>query len=756
MLIGASWRALKRYRNAIGLLFWFVMAAVWGSVYSQIILNQQLPESLIKQDIWIQGTVKDLPQQRAHALRFTFKLDSSQPNLEGFHSDILLNWYDKPYPDLKAGQRWRIKARLKPAHGSLNIGGFDYEKWLFSKSVRATGYVRETELAVLLSPATSWYFFESARSDIKQFVESENLPFSGIIKALAIAERSDISDVQWQVFRDTGTAHLIAISGLHIGLIAGIAYFLGQFLWRHTLLVRTQYPAQHIGRFTALIAALIYAALAGFTLPTLRALLMLLAYFALQGLRRNPRVFFSLGVVLCWVLVLDPLAPLGAGFWLSFCAVAAIAYIIAPAKKVDIERDYEIEPLKLKEKISRWFVASWRVQWAVFIALIPLLLLFFGQISIISLLANLIAIPLLGMVVVPLVLLAMVFLGLGAPSIASELLTLSDALIGLIWPMLNSLASWPYAIWQTAMPSLWALGLSFVGVLILLSPKLGKIKWLGALAFIPLFYSVDTPRRAAEFEVNVLDVGQGLAVLVQTQHHALLYDAGIKYEQGFDSGEAIVLPVMRQQPIKQLDVAIASHENRDHYGGLPAVLKRYPDAEIFSPAAFYANSKVCRHGLQWQWGEVTFAFLSPKPGNLETDNNASCVLKISSAFGSVLLTGDIEKELERVLTNALDADVLIVPHHGSKTSSTRPFIKAVSPTLAVFSAGWLNRFSHPHPTVVARYQAQNIQRLNTADTGQIQILFKQQGISAVPLRAIKPAYWRTDDAALTPVVFTPN
>ena len=479
--------------------------------------------------MWANGTVQNLPQQRARALRFKFKIDSLEYDSRhyAYSGDVLLNWY-KPYPELKTGQRWRLKLRLKPAHGSLNPGGFDYEQWLFSQGIRSIGYVRDTHTAILLHPAGLAFRVDQFRAYIKQFIDSQRLKYGGLLNALSVGVRTGISDTQWQIFRNTGTAHLIAISGLHIGMVAGIAYFLGNLLWRHTMLVRTHYPAQRVALIMAILAAIIYAALAGFSLPTLRALLMLVAYFSLQLLRRNPGNLFSLGFVLLVVLLSDPLAPLGAGFWLSFAAVTAIA--LATRKKHASFRDENGNrvPTAFKQKFKRRFSRWWQIQGAVFIGLLPLTLFFFQQASIVTLRANFIAIPVIASFVVPLILLARVCLSLNLTSLSVGLLTAADRLVGWLWPVLQTLSEWPFSIWESASPALWIMLVCMTGTIILLTPALGKTRVLGALGFLPLFLSTTPELEPGSFKLYMLDVGQGLAVVVERQGHALLYDAGIK------------------------------------------------------------------------------------------------------------------------------------------------------------------------------------------------------------------------------------
>jgi competence protein ComEC len=358
-------------------------------------------------------------------------------------------------------------------------------------------------------------------------------------------------------------------------------------------------------------------------------------------------------------------------------------------------------PTAFKQKFKRRFSQWWQIQGAVFIGLLPLTLFFFQQASIVTLLANFIAIPVIASFVVPLILLALVCLSLNLTSLSVGLLTAADRLVGWLWPVLQTLSEWPFSIWESASPALWTMLVCMTGTIILLTPALGKTRVLGALGFLPLFLSTTPELEPGSFKLHMLDVGQGLAVVVETQGHALLHDAGIKYPSGFDSGSAIVLPFLRQKRISHLDAVVASHDNLDHSGGLKSVLAEHPTAKRYASAAFYPLSEPCRAGMEWQWEGVNFTFLHPMPDNRKSDNNDSCVLKVESGFGSALLTGDIEHESEQnMLQNAYnkikDTDVLLMPHHGSKTSSTTAFIDAVKPQLAIVSAGFLNRFKHPH------------------------------------------------------------
>lgn len=743
---GLLWKIRPALRAPLLVIALVLAGMLWGTLYGYRTLNQALPEPLVNQDVWVTGSIASLPSERGRALRFRFTIESMvgvSADAE-FTGSTQLSWYE-PYPALQAGQRWRLKVRLKPAHGSLNPGGFDYAQWLFLNRLRATGYVRDGKQAVLLGQVRGLPEIDRLRDKIRRFIDAQSLANGGLIQALAVGVRSGISQDQWRVFRRTGTAHLVAISGLHIGMVAGVAYFLGLLVWRHSFLTRSLFPAQYAARLAALSMALIYAALAGFSLPTQRALLMLVVYFALQGLGRNPGALFSLGFVLLVVLICNPLAPLGASLWLSFGAVAAIAWQMRsryPLSGSDTGPGTGARAGRVKRVLTQW----WGVQWAVFIGLLPLNLFFFQQMSLVTLPANALAIPVIAMLVVPLVLLALLCLVLNLTLISSFTLLFSDRILAGLWHVLQSLAQLPFSVWVSAAPPLWQVILCALGAMLLLSPALGRRRFSGMVCFIPLFIHWPAAWEEGDFSVHLLDVGQGLAVVVETGDHVLVYDAGVKYPGGFDAGSAVVLPFLRKQQLGNVDVVVASHQNLDHIGGVGAVVEANPDARIYASAAFYPASSPCKASLAWQWDGVSFRFLSPQPGNRESGNNQSCVLRVESRFGSALLSGDIETRAERALLanreeQPGDVDLLLVPHHGSKSSSTQAFLDALRPRLAVLSAGYLNRFGHPHQQVIERYRVHGIPVLNTATSGWIVVNFSRAGIQATPWRSVHRRYW---------------
>jgi len=756
LYIGAWW--LSIFALMISIRLWpasrrlyltmllFASGALWGSLIGQQNLHRVLPEQLIRQDVQARGTVLDIPRRGRRSLRFQLDIEALKyrGKLQSYRGPVILNCY-APCPAFKVGQVWQLKLRLKPAHGSLNPGGFNYSKWLFSQSIRATGYVREPATATLLKTANASNRITQLRADIQQFIESRQLRHGGVLAALAVGLRDNISEHQWQVFRRTGTAHLIAISGLHIGMVAAIGYFLGSLIWRHSLLARSQIPAQSVARLAAILAATAYAALAGFALPTLRALLMLIAYFMLISLRRNPGVRFGLGLILMVVLIFDPLAALGASLWLSFTAVTAIAI----ASSMRPKQDANTVPERLANsthKLQRWFASGWHAQWAVFIGLLPISLVFFQQVSLVSLMANFVAIPVVAMAVVPIILLALLLWLSHIEQAAFMLFMLADTLLSLLWQMLETLSDLPLSIWVSGAPSTWALLLSLISVGLMLKADLGRMRHFAALGLLPLFLRLPESWPDGRYEVQILDVGQGLSMVIQTAGHSLLYDAGARYDSGFDSGTAIVIPFLRQQHIRRLDVAVISHDNLDHYGGMPKTLQEITAQDRYSAAGFYPQSEPCQQGQSWNWDGVQFAFLNPPSQSEKADNNASCVLKISSRYGSILLPGDIEREAEKQLlvserTEISNIDVLLSPHHGSKTSSTKEFLSALNPQLVIISAGYLNRFNHPSPKIVARYENHNSEVLNTSNSGWIRLSFEDAGIDAQAWRAVFRRYW---------------
>jgi len=703
----------------------FVTGVLWAIVFAMVRLSDRLPESLEGINIPVKGLIVDLPEQDERQTRFDFIVTESAQKLP---SKLRLSWY---YPDqaIKAGQYWSFTIKLKRPHGSLNPGGFDYERWLFTQGIGAAGYVRPDSKPVLLGRDSAWTNISVWRqriTDRLSFLLSES-PSLGLIKALTIGDGNGITQQQWDVFRKTGTTHLVVISGSHVGLIAGLAYFLVLKVWAWTGLLR--WSPQRVAAVAAMLVAVFYAGLAGFSVPAQRAVIMLAVVMLAIILQRNTRPFNTLAVALFAVLAFDPLAVLAVGFWLSFLAVSLIIYVVAGRLS---KSGYMLEGIK--------------INWATSVGLSPLLLFFFQQVSLISPLANFIAVPVISLLAVPLSLLAVVLM-FGFPLLASKLFMVVDTALQGLWWLLVRLAELPLATISHAQPSVWALVFALPGVLLLLAPRGMPARWLSLIMFLPLVFTPANKPKAGSINMTLLDVGQGLSVVVQTENHWLVYDTGAKFSAESDMGRSVVLPFLRRQGADKIDRLIISHGDNDHIGGALSLMHGMPTEQVLTSVPQQLSDYsplMCEAGQSWSWDNVTFTLLSPQHPFV-SDNDNSCVLKIESEQGAVLLTSDIEMAAESWLVetygNHLKAKVLISPHHGSKTSSTYEFLQAVQPVYVLIPAGYRNQFGHPHQEVLDRYQQIKAQWLNTADSGAISLGVKDGLWQVQSLRDTESKYW---------------
>ncbi|NOT85649.1 MAG: DNA internalization-related competence protein ComEC/Rec2 [Methylococcaceae bacterium] len=709
------------------LVFAFFAGWLWAGLFAfWHLTHTRLPAALEGQELAVQGSITSLPQHDERKTRFDFKITKAT---EGVPTKLKLSWYHPQQP-LKAGQRWAFNVKLKQPHGLLNPGGFDYERWLFTQGVGATGYIRQPEQAQRLGQETPLQNITVLRQNIADHISAfTSLRYPGFIKALTIGDTTDISAEQWQVLRKTGTLHLIAISGSHISLIAGLIYLLTRWMWARTPLLQTS--PQRIAAIAAIGIALFYALLAGFTLPTQRALIMLSVVMISLLWQRHIQATQTLAIAMGLILLSDPLAVLSAGFWLSFLAVALIFFMISGRLA----------------KPNYW-VGVFKIHSMMAFGLAPILLCFFQQISLISPFANLIAVPVISFLIVPLALIAVLLLSV-APSLAHLLLSAVDFSLAQLWWLLTILAEWPYAVVTGITASTFAMGLATIGGLVLFMPRGLPGRWLGGILCLPLFFNAPKPLAPGSLRVTLLDVGQGLATVIQTTGHVLIFDTGIKFSEHADSGQSVLLPFLAQQGIQHLDGLIISHGDNDHIGGTAAVIASYKPDWLYTSVPQllpgYAPQP-CVQGQHWLWDNVEFTMLSPKPAGFLTENDNSCVLHIKTANGSILLTGDIEKTAEAWLVDsygqALKANVLIAPHHGSNTSSSSEFLQRVAPEVILIPSGYRNPFHFPHPAVLQRYQAQHANWLNTADQGAIQVDISAAGTKTTPYRAQAGKYWQ--------------
>jgi len=699
----------KHYKTlSLGLVF-FLLGFAWMGVISTQVLNAQIAEKYLNKPILVTGEIIELPEKTKRNTKFFFKAKSP------FKGQLKLSWYARKkafVPDLQVGDTWELLLKIKRNNGYQNLGGFDYEQWLFYKHIDATGYVKTSPSNQLINTNRSISSINKIRQIIRQTLSPilTQQEFGGVLNALVIGDRSLITNQHWELFRATNTTHLSVISGLHIGLISGLIFLLMQFLWRQSMYLCLKVPAPIVAAYFGLIAALLYALIAGFSIPTSRAFIMASVVFLSIILRRHHNTWQLYGIALFLVLLNNPISVFSIGFWLSFYVVAVIIYGTRQHQQ------------------KHWLYRLIYIQLLISLSTLPLTIWFFSTGSIISPIANLLAIPAFSFAVTPLALIGALLTFSGLEYLAMIVFSVANQVLIYLAMILQQLQQFEFSQWHYAQTSSIDLALFILATLIAISPKGLKLRWLSipilGLMFITPVQKI--PRNSVL--ITVLDVGQGLANVVQTSNHTLLFDTGAKYSSGFNLGDSVIIPFLHAKHIQHLDKVIISHGDNDHIGGFKSISENFEIKEILTsvPEKIQAKTTRCQAGQQWQWDGVSFTILSPNKNTQLKGNNTSCVLKISTAKHSALLTGDIEKEAEsHLLKNTpqkLKSTLLIAPHHGSKTSSTQPFLTAVSPTLALFSSGFKNRFQHPHKTIIARYQYNNIKTLNTNCTGQIDIL----------------------------------
>ena len=762
LYFGQSQTYLRRLSN---FLIASLLGFVWAANFAAIRLSDELPVNWQQKSITIVGVVASLPEVTERGERFKFNVEKILTPEVTTPKHISLNFYrdrQSPKPEnapaltnfFRAGERWQFTVRLKRPHTTYNPHGFDFEAWALAENMRATGSIHSKSGYKKLSNFV-WrpsYIVENMREKIGNRISQAlvNKPYAGIIRALVVGDDSQISADDWNVFLRTGVNHLMSISGLHITMLAGLAFAVTSFFWRRMPSLVMRMPTRKAATILGLVVAVLYALLAGMSVPTQRTLYMLVSFALALLLGKNLAISRALAIAVLVVVMVDPWAVIAPGFWLSFGAVALIAYITVG----------RLKPLSA-------FKTAVHTQWAITLGLLPLLIAMFGQASVISPIANAFAIPVISLLVVPLSI-------MGSIIPVNFILHTAHFLFQLCMHGLVFLSSLPS--WQQAAPPIWALLIAMLGVVWLLLPRGFPQRWLGFVLLLPLFF-VSPPKIAeGEMRATVLDVGQGLAVTIQTKNHTFLYDAGPKFSAQSDAGSKIVVPFLRSADIKKLDGFIVSHNDIDHSGGAASVLAQQPVTWLmssFDTTVIHPKKSIkCFAGQTWLWDKVQFEVLYPplesyQNANLK-DNNRSCVVKVNSQYGSLLLTGDIEKEAENALLESvidsdalqasiheasgdaissrsvsqLKSDVIIAPHHGSKTSSTREFVQAVGAQHTIFTVGYLNRFKHPKPLIVKRFNESGALTYRSDYQGALTIDFtRANNISINALRQTQPRYW---------------
>ncbi len=713
-------------KHSIVLFFWYSSGFVWATIVAHQFLNTKLPSAIEGQEILVTGIISSIPKRNSRRTNFEFTLHSVLHNNKSYNSPkkIILNWYGKT-PKLIPDDKWQFVIKLKKPYSLQNPGGFDYEAWIFQNNIDAKGYVRKSELNKLLQSNSSLFSFTRIRFNLKQKISLiTNSPYRAIILALLIGDKSEITPEQWQIFRKTGTSHLIAISGLHIGLIAGLVFFISRWLWGYYSWGVEVLPSPKFAALLAIISALLYSAMAGFSLPTQRALIMLCVIMISILIDVRAQSWNTLAIALLLVLLLSPFAVMNPGFWLSFSAVGIILYFT----KITQNRIN-----KLYSTLYNWSL----IQLVIGIGLVPLVLLFFNETSIISPVANLIIVPLFSFVIVPMVFIAGCLLFI-LPFISNVLLTIVAYILNLSWIFLEFLAGLSFATIQINGLTASAFIFLCLAITVLLLPRQFPVKWLSIIFFLPLLFTKYEKPEAGTVKITLLDVGQGLSVVVQTHDHVLVYDTGPGYSKNFNAGKNVVIPFLKSNGIGTVDMVVISHGDNDHIGGLRAIIGSLNVKQIYTSVPAKVNSRTklknatlqaqyCDSEKQWTWDGVDFQFIHPQPESTLIKNNASCVLMISSGGvgqnNSILLTGDIEAKAETdIIENStldIHANIIIAPHHGSKTSSTQAFINKVKPDYVLYAVGYRNRYRFPNEIVSDRYQQLGVTELATSEYGAI-------------------------------------
>lgn len=672
----------------------FLCALSWACVSAHWALDDRLPAQLDGRTLWLQGQVVGLPEVADGVVRF--QLEQVVSRRDKLPARLRLAWYDGP--TLRAGETWRLAVRLKRPHGLVNPQAFDYEAWLLAQRIGATGTVKRGERLAPAHGAGAW------RDRLRQhLLETPAHGREGALAALVLGDDSGLSTADWQVLQNTGTVHLMVISGQHIGLLAALLYGLVAGLARLGWWPR-HWPWLPWACILAFSGALAYGFLAGFAVPVQRACVMVGLVLLWRWRFRHLGVGLPVLLALLAVLLGEPLASLQPGFWLSFGAVLLLILIFSG-----------------RLAVWPWWQSLLRAQWAMAIGLLPLLLALGLPVSASGPLANLLAVPVVGLVV-PLALLGTLLLPL--PGVGAALLWLAGWLLDLLFELLARLALWLPAWLPSDLP-FWAWLLVALGALVLLLPAALPMRSLGGLLLLPLLFTAQQRPEQGMAEVWLLDVGQGLAVLVRTQEHDLLYDAGPRFGE-FDTGERVVLPSLRALDVRGLDLLLISHADNDHAGGAAAIQRGLPLSRVLSgepdKLAAGLQAQACVSSQQWQWDGVRFS--TWRWVDAAAGNQASCVLRVEASGERLLLTGDIDSQTERALLGSgqdLRAEWLLAPHHGSRSSSSGAFLAQVAPTAVLFSRSRHNAFGHPHAEVVSRYQAISAQLYDTATHGAVRI-----------------------------------
>ena len=690
------------------IVLWFSVAFFWAWLHQWIIAEVGMPRSLVIPKAHLTGEISSIPISTDSKSQFQFLIHTL--NHHSVSASALLNCYSH-CPLFKTGEFWEFDAKLKEPINLGNPGSFDYAGKLHANHISWTGYTKDGSYQRIDNKEKGFWLTQLREQlSTKIAVEMAHKEGLGIVQAITLGVTTQISQAQWDLFRHTGTTHLMVISGAHIGLIAGLTYLLIEWLWRRSGRLCLYCPSQQAGSLVALVCAFIYALLAGFAIPAERALIACALILGKNSLSRRFTAWQAWRYGLLIVLIGEPHAVLFPGFYLSFIAVAIL-----------ISCSQRLLVCGVKKTLL--------LQLACLFGLMPMTLYWFSYSATNGFLANIIAIPLVGYVIVPLSLMALLLNQIIPVHFLYVLLHYLTNILLIFLKLVDSssVINLEFSLFQPF--SMIALMLA-VAVTVFLPIK---AVWPSLIIIvISVFMPYYQNPQWGEARVDVLDVGQGLSVFIQTSKHRLLYDAGMQFYNGSDMGKLALLPYFRYHGIRSIDKVVISHPDLDHRGGLPSIEQKISIHELLvNDVNFYRRGQSCHEYPDWQWDGVSFHFFPIKAG-FDKTNNTCCVLQVKTAGGTVLLPGDIEKQAEIYLTQnyskQLHSDVVVVPHHGSKTSSSLGFIRKITPKYAIISAGFDNRYHFPHAATLKTFAREKIPVLNTLDCGMVSFtLSKQRG-----------------------------
>ena len=734
-LCSGTWRAVGALLFGTG----------WAAICAHAALDAQIPPGASAQAYTLQGRVIDLPKHGERSTRFRFQIDNVAAMPVALRGrQVALSWFDARGGSpgigrhrLKAGARWSLQVRLRPPRGLRNPGGFDAERQALLQGIAGSGAVVMLDEARQTGPPRglpAWR--ERMAGAIATQVSGAGARF---IQALALGDTRGLTARDWDDLRALGLTHLVAISGFHVGVVATAAAWLVGWGWRLLPGWCRRCPRSVAMALAALAGGALYAALAGFALPTVRTALMIGVVALAHAARRPVGVGQTLALAAFAVLLFDPLSVLAPGFWLSFGGVLWLVWCLPGAN-------------------VHWLRTFLGAQGVAMLALLPLTVALFGQASRAGPLVNLLAIPWWSGVVVPLALLGTAAEA-GMDGAGRWPWRLASWCFDLSWRLFAQVAEQPWAVWWLPQAGRTALATAVLGVFWLLLPRGAGARLPALVLCLPLLWPAQARPGDGAVELMVIDVGQGLSVWVRTRRHAVLYDTGPAADGGFDAGERVVVPTLHALGQPRLDRLMLSHADRDHAGGLAAVQRAMGAPSVLAPpGAPTTDAAACHAGQRWHWDGVDFEVLHPAPTSIYAGNASSCVLRIATPHGAVLLAGDIgQREEARLLQThraVLPALAVVVPHHGSASSSSAAWVEAVAPRLALVSAGHGNRFRHPRPDVVARWRAVHAEVLNTADSGALRLWLGPGGLEVREQRVFERRWWDAAERARSAAILS--